>query len=115
MLRFLSADGRAGRLEWLIQTFGAFAVFNFAIPYITSRAVPLVLGIPTLLALVFLIGWGMWSVTFRRLHDLGRSGTDAIKLLVPGLNIIWAYSLVGKPGDPEVNAYGPPKPLLDRP
>jgi len=113
LLRYLSADGRAGRLEWLIQSLGAFAVFDLVTSYISGGTVPLVLEIPAVTVLVFLAGWGMWSVTFRRLHDLGKSGTDAAKLLVPVLNIIWAYSLIGEPGDPEANAYGPPKPLLD--
>jgi uncharacterized membrane protein YhaH (DUF805 family) len=51
--------------------------------------------------------WLLWSVTFRRLHDLGRSAVDVFKFLVPGLNIMIFMQIMTWEGQAEANAYGP--------
>jgi uncharacterized membrane protein YhaH (DUF805 family) len=113
LFRLLSANGRAGRLEWLLQSLGTLIAFGLVMDSFSTGGVPLVVAIPAAVVLAILGGWMMWSVTFRRLHDLGKSAADAVKILVPGLNIIWICSVAGEPGDPRDNSYGPPARLFE--
>lgn len=43
----------------------------------------------------------------RRLHDLGRPGRDALKLLIPGYNILMLFLMLALPGTRGRNRFGP--------
>jgi uncharacterized membrane protein YhaH (DUF805 family) len=55
----------------------------------------LVLGIP-----MYLCG------VVRRFHDRGKSGWSVLLLLIPFLNLIFAFELYFLPGDPASNEFG---------
>ena len=78
------------------------------------------LGAATLtLLLVLVILFALCIPTIQRLHDQGRSGWWALTLLVPLVNLVLLYFLLGVAGDDGPNKYGPPPPpnppLLENP
>jgi uncharacterized membrane protein YhaH (DUF805 family) len=50
------------------------------------------------------------AVTVRRLHDLDRSGWEALWFILPVLGWIVLFSRLEALGSPEANRYGPPPP-----
>jgi uncharacterized membrane protein YhaH (DUF805 family) len=100
--------GRAGRLEWFAQGFGAL----FATDRITTMHVPAEpswVGPAVWFITLMTFGWLVWSVTIRRLHDLNRPASDCFKFCVPGLNFIVAFAVMFRDGDDETNEYGSPE------
>lgn len=118
--RFLSAEGRLGRREFLVSALVLLAV---AVLYDAVSAGPL----------QWITGWLVWPLLVwtgacllaRRLHDRGRNGWLAALVLValvavwpqPSgfldfpfvLVLVWAVVELGVlPGEGGVNRYGPP-------
>lgn len=47
-----------------------------------------------------------WSISFRRLHDVGKSGWMFLIFLIPLIGAIWFLILLVKAGEAEDNKYG---------
>ena len=75
------------------------------------------LGLTTLLLVLIL--FILFIPAIQRLHDQSRSGWWALTMLVPLLNFVLLYFLLGIEGDDGPNEYGPPPPpnppLLENP
>ena len=47
------------------------------------------------------------AVSFRRLHDVGKSGWMLLIVLIPIIGVIWLLVLLARDSDPGDNRYGP--------
>ncbi|MCQ2452050.1 MAG: DUF805 domain-containing protein [Oscillospiraceae bacterium] len=101
--RYVCFEGRAGRKEYWL-----FFLFNFA--------VSVVLGILGRGAGIFTVIDGLYSLavllpglglTWRRLHDIGKSGLCILLGLIPVVGWIIVLVYVIKPSEPVANTYGP--------
>jgi uncharacterized membrane protein YhaH (DUF805 family) len=108
--RYVDFKGRASRSEYWY--FGLFT-FLFSLPgnIMDPESVETLSGGSLLLwALYFLAVLAMLppslAVTFRRLHDIGKSAWNLLWILLPivGLFVLLAYFV--RPGEPGPNQYG---------
>ncbi len=99
--KYADFNGRARRKEyWYFILF--IYIFIFAISFLVAALSDLFSGIENILMLIFYLGLLVPSgaVTWRRMHDLGKSGFYS---LIPIYNIILACT-DSQPGE---NEYGP--------
>ena len=113
--KYACFSGRASRSEyWWFQLFFAiidFIGFVIGVSLITDPVEVLdtmfdggqiVDGIIGLLVLI-----PMWSVLFRRLHDIGKSGWNCLWHLLPLIGSIVLLIFMLRKGDENENKYGP--------
>jgi uncharacterized membrane protein YhaH (DUF805 family) len=101
--KYAEFSGRARR-----QEYWTFCLVNAVISAIgsgVSRALPLVGIVFGLYGLAILIP-GL-AVTWRRLHDVGKSGAWYFMLLIPLVGAIILLIQLCKDSDPGTNEYGP--------
>jgi uncharacterized membrane protein YhaH (DUF805 family) len=120
--KFLSTQGRIGRLRYLAYSMGAsFLLYLVAIPVVlifaaagvtasslTSGEAGAASAIAMLAIVVLYIA--MIAISFiyakRRLNDLGQTGWLSLLMLVPLVNLILAIYILFFPGQPANNQYG---------
>ena len=110
-------SGRARRKEyWMFILFNTiFAIIAAIIDNIlgTTFKIETVFGILTLPYGYFYLLYGLcvflptWAVSFRRLHDIGKSGWWYFICLVPIIGGIWLLVLLVTDSIPGENQYGP--------
>lgn len=113
----LKASGRFGRLSYLAWTLLSslllylilFVVaFIFGNGFNPESFANLSLPLMTLFGIVYLIFIYFFVVfMIRRLHDRNHSGWLGLMILIPVLNIIFAFYLLFAKGNPDTNNYGP--------
>lgn len=100
-MKLFSFKGRAKRSEYILQTIVApfvlavMLVFTFSYEYTPILFVPMSM-------ILFL---HEISITVRRLHDLGRPGSHFWFLMIPLVNMYFAFILVFKRGVEGPNEY----------
>ncbi|EDY45641.1 DUF805 domain-containing protein [Streptomyces sp. SPB074] len=102
--KYAQFSGRARRAEyWMFQLFNLLAM-----------AILFILGIAV--TKVFFVLYGLYTLalivpslalTWRRLHDTGRSGGFFFISFVPFIGGIWLFVLTVLEGDRQGNMYGP--------
>ncbi len=106
---FLSASGRIGRRAFVAPILAFFTVAlacalgagaslsGSSVGYVLDNpwtvigrardvalaGTPLIIAAPATIALFVTVGWALFALTIKRLHDLGRSGWWSTLLLVP--------------------------------
>lgn len=101
--KYASFSGRASRSEyWYFILFNL--IFSFVIGFIDGfiGAGSVLSGLYILIALIP----GL-AVLVRRLHDTGKSGGNALLLLIPLIGIIIMLVFLAQDSDPTENRYGP--------
>ncbi|WP_372366432.1 DUF805 domain-containing protein [Candidatus Uabimicrobium sp. HlEnr_7] len=99
-----STEGRATRRELFFAYF-IFCLFmagTFALVYVGEITLVYLMNIPFPFILVYI-----WRVHIRRMHDLGKSNSYAVILLIPFFNFIFVYYLLIAGGNIGPNSYGP--------
>lgn len=98
-------SGRARRTE-LITVLGFSLIAGTAFSFLITLASP---GMQTILAvpLIALIGFPVFDVILRRLHDTGRDGLSMFVILIPYIGWVWFGFLLLGEGDAGENAFGP--------
>jgi uncharacterized membrane protein YhaH (DUF805 family) len=80
--RYFSFEGRLARLPFFGRGFYlgviAVALAMVSIPFFSRESLWWWFGIPIVIASLVLLGVGSFSLTIRRLHDMGLSGYHAI-------------------------------------
>jgi uncharacterized membrane protein YhaH (DUF805 family) len=109
MKKYVDFSGRARRTEyWMFILFNLiFAVVALALDGILGMAnegsgFGLFYGLFSLAIIV-----PTWSVTVRRLHDVGKSGWWIFISLIPIIGGIWLFILTVSDSQPGDNQYGP--------
>lgn len=113
--RIFSAEGRIGRLRYLVYSFIVqFATACFAgamaavvVPLIMHRSDSSALLIPMLVLIYIPLLAAMFVMAKRRLNDLNHSGWLSLLLLIPLVNVVLALYLLFWPGTKGRNDYGP--------
>lgn len=96
----LTFTGRCGRIEFLMQVlFNALAMSFLGVAALVFP--PVFFAAPLVIALFF-------SVTVRRLHDIGHSGFWCLLWFVPLLHLFLLLYLLLRKGDSEKNSFGSP-------
>ena len=100
---YLNTEGRASRSEywWFYGFFVAVLLGLFVASVAWNAALFPLWGVYIVAMLP-----ALWSVTVRRLHDLGRPGTWAVLGFLPFAGLRLTRLLV-QPGTPGPNDYGP--------
>ena len=116
-MRLFSFKGRAGRGEYLLHNMLDDLIMVVLVVIIMTvmevfgdgiiSAIVTVVGIVCIIAVLILGIVSDTAVTVRRLHDLGRSGSDFWVLLIPIYNIFLGLTLLFKKGIEFENEYGP--------
>ena len=116
-MRLFSFKGRAGRLEYFLHNMLDDLIMIVLVVIIITvmevfgngiiSAIVTVVGIVCIIAVLILGIVSDTAVTVRRLHDLGRSGSDFWVLLIPIYNIFLGLTLLFKKGIEFENEYGP--------
>lgn len=113
MPKFLSLSGRIGRVRYLAYGFGAGLLM---IPVVALLgALGALVGGSAASGVGFIgvaLGYilylvAIWSQVARRLNDMGKTGWMGLLMLVPIVNIIFAFWLLLGRGDEGANEYGP--------
>jgi uncharacterized membrane protein YhaH (DUF805 family) len=101
--RYFSFEGRLARLPFFGRGFYlgvvTIALAMVSIPFFSRQGLGWWFGIPIVIASLVLLAVGSFSMTIRRLHDMGLSGYHAI--WVGAAQAIWAPL-----------SYGPPEVML---
>lgn len=101
--QYATFRGRARRSE-----FWYYCLFNFLVSLVLSivtTILPQLVFLPTLYALaVFVPGL---ALSWRRLHDIGKSGTFVFLCLIPLLGAILLIVWFCRDSQPGANQYGP--------
>ena len=106
--KYATFSGRATRSEYWYYCLFCILLWLFLIVLLTIVGNPeLLTWISVIIGVLFIIP--NWSVTFRRLHDIGRSGWCVLICLIPYLGRIILIIMMCLNSD-EDNEYGP-KPL----
>lgn len=100
---FAKFDGRAGLAEYWKATLINFVVIIVLL--VLDRAVAVLLLLYYLYAVALILpGLGL---TFRRLHDTGRSGWWWLIGLIPVLGSLYLIYLLAQPSSPAGDRFGP--------
>jgi uncharacterized membrane protein YhaH (DUF805 family) len=105
---YLLFEGRMNRMNFFTGTFVMLVAFTLAmvieekVPALLSEEQGLALSV--LITLLFMFVWSIHLV--RRLHDLDRSGKEALWMLVPVHNLIFLSKLLFLKGTEGENQYG---------
>ena len=96
----ITISGRASRSEyWFFQ-------LTYTLTLITLVVIDVMLGTPLMLLVIAFIP-ALFTVTIRRLHDIGKSGWMLLLMFIPLVNfilmIMWFIADAGQPGP---NQYG---------
>ena len=123
-MKLFSFKGRAGRLEYFLHNtiddvimIVLIAVIIAAMAVFEGNTAAGIIGIVGLVLIFAVLILGVFSdaaVTVRRLHDLGKPGSEFWYLLIPIYNIILGFILLFKKGFEMENEYGP-NPLVKIP
>src|SRR5665647_749105 len=95
-------EGRARRTEfWMFMLFNA--IFSAALGMLDwlMWTYTVISGLYSLFVLIPSL-----AVTFRRLHDINKSGFNILLILIPVIGFVWLLILFLKEGDPGGNQYG---------
>ena len=97
-------DGRAGQFEywWFFLFFVVFLVVIFVASLVWNPAL-----LAVWVAYMVVMAPPLWSVTVRRMHDVGRSGRWAILGFLPFAGGPRQTRLLMQPGTRGPNRYGP--------
>lgn len=98
---YFLAHGRVERSLWLGRTL-LLGLCCMAFALLAQQIIGETGG--TLFALIFL--WGALAIATQRLHDIGKSGTTLLLLLIPVLGPLWIVLLLCRPGVNGRNRYG---------
>ena len=108
MKKYVDFSGRARRKEYWM-----FILFNIIFG-VVAIVLDIMLGMAnedlgiglfyTLFSLAILLP--TWSVTVRRLHDIGKSGWWIFISLIPFIGGLWLFILTVLDGQPDANRYG---------
>ncbi len=101
-------NGRASRKEYWM-----FILFNFLISTLFllfdllfgTFNREMFMGILTILYGIA-VAIPQWSVTVRRLHDIGKSGYFILVEMIPFIGSLWLFLMLIKEGDRGPNIYG---------
>ncbi len=116
-IRFFSPEIRIGRLRYLAHSALIFLAMYLAMTILIfgmaslmeSPAAAAGLGLVALvLTIAAYVPW--FIVLIQRLHDLNHSGWWSLLMLVPFVNIVFAFYVLLAPGTKGRNNYGPPPP-----
>ena len=114
--RWFSLSGRIGRLRWVLHSFTLIcvgivltAVVSVSLQMLLWRtdAATMLLAFAPLLVIVEMLAILAW-MSVRRLHDIGTSGWFSLLILVPAIQVLFLFGMLGWPGSVAGNAYGPP-------
>ena len=101
--------GRADRNEfWCFALFSSFVLFAFRLVFVVASVYLDNFGFIVFLFVIYFLATitPSLAVLWRRLHDIGKSGANALLYLVPVMNIVMLFWLA-KEGDIGPNKYGP--------
>ena len=116
-LHLLALFMQGSNEQALAEAVRADAIVDASTTTVNTGALLGTLGLATLL--IVLILFILFIPAIQRLHDQSRSGWWALTMLVPLLNFVLLYFLLGIEGDDGPNEYGPPPPpnppLLENP
>lgn len=106
---FFRFDGRISRAPYLLaflllSVLQGFPFYRFMlVPPESAEA-----GVWSIIFLFFVIVSlvGMFALTAKRLHDLGRNGLESLIIVIPVLSIIAFVYLCLAPGNVGLNRYG---------
>lgn len=120
-MNLFSMKGRMNRAHYLLHSIGSFVVMLVlivALAFTTEGGVAETIGLVAFFAGLLALGISEVCVTVRRLHDLGRTGSQYFLLSIPFYNIYLGCLLLFKRGTVGPNAYGEdpvPLPFHERP
>lgn len=120
--KFLSSQGRIGRLRYLAYSMGAslllyvvaipvvliFAAAGVTVSSLTSGEAGAASAIAMLaIVVLYIAAFAIYFIyTKRRLNDLGKTGWLSLLMIIPVVNLImWVY-IQFFPGQPQANEYG---------
>lgn len=101
--RYTDFNGRASRAEYWFFVLASLIV-SFAISLFLSSNKTFADIMSSLYALFIFIP--SLAISFRRLHDIGKSGWYLLLWLLPIIGTIWIIVLLATKGQSEANAYG---------
>ncbi len=105
--RYLTAKGRAGRLEYNVINIGSLALMIVGVGVIDNSGLPAPFAWFT--AMFAAAGYVGICATARRCHDFNRSLAHLTPAGVPGERNPWNFRMLAfSEGDPRPNDYGPP-------
>lgn len=100
---YANFEGRALRSEYW------YWVLFLVIVSVVTTVVDAIIGSPGIVG--FIVGLALLlpglAVAVRRLHDIDKSGWNLLWSLIPLIGSIYLIFLMGRPGTPEANEYGP--------
>ena len=103
--KYATFSGRATRSEyWFFNLFYVLLIFIITILMAAINTPEFIASIALIIALGLFIP--CWSVSFRRLHDTGRSGWWCLLVLIPYIGSL-ALLIIFCIGSVEDNKYGP--------
>ncbi len=108
-LKFLSHEGRVGRLRYLAYTIGGGFLINLAFGVLAAILIRIApsLGAIVALAAWLPILWFMIITGIKRAHDFGGNGWLSLVTFIPVIGfLLWVLI----PGSKSTNSYGPPPP-----
>lgn len=115
--RFLTFNGRIGRIRYLAYNFLINFVLMFVVGMVAAIAIPSIVtpdravDLPVALFVMLLYlppVVVMFMLAKRRLNDLNHSGWLSLLMLIPLVNALLMVYLVFWPGSAGINDYGPP-------
>jgi uncharacterized membrane protein YhaH (DUF805 family) len=113
MPKFFSLSGRIGRVRYLAYGIGAgllmipVVALLGAIGALMGGSQGSGIGMVGVVIGYLLYLVAIWSQVARRLNDMGKSGWMGLLMLIPLVNIIFAFWLLLGRGDEGANEYGP--------
>jgi uncharacterized membrane protein YhaH (DUF805 family) len=115
VLNFGNFWGRSSKKEFwgtvavVVAIYGVAVLEYLTIPVSTGEIVSDNLRMLLTIAVYYCFGMSsfmMFSLTIRRLHDIGKSGWNILFLLIPGLNVVMLLNWSLTDGDKGPNKFG---------